>query len=146
MKRYLAILFVIGFSYIFSPVNANAQIWGKLGAEALKEVGGAVATGIGRSMIKKSTAKVEQQSEKLMDKAMDKMLGLEAGSDTIDRTEALVTKASALGSAVNAFSNSVVGDGLPMGGTPKAVTLRDFSAQNAERREFNKTLTYDDWD
>ena len=48
----------------------------------------------------------------------------------------------ALGDATAAYSNAVAG---AMTGAAN-VTLRDFSEQNAARKEHNKTLKFDNWD
>ena len=49
----------------------------------------------------------------------------------------------ALGDATAAYSNAVAG---AMSAGAANVTLRDFSEQNAARREHNKTLKFDNWD
>lgn len=125
MKKIIAILFA--FALFSAPVHA----------QALGELGKALGTMVGKKVINSITNKVEKKSQELDENPIVKALGAQADSTgTVD--------AEGLGGLGKAFSglNALVENSKTAGMAP----LRDFSEQNAARKENNLTLVYDDWD
>lgn len=127
MKRTLAIL----FSIVVYTVSAQAQVLGELGGAALKAAG-ALA---GKVILNKVTDKIEEKVNNMSENTLVKVLGQQVDS---------TGNATGLEGLTNAFSGleALVEKSKTAGMAP----LRDFSGQNAARRERNLTLVYDDWD
>lgn len=127
MKRTLAILFL---TVIFT-VSAQAQVLGELGGAALKAAG-ALA---GKVILNKVTDKIEEKVNNMSENTLVKVLGQQVDS---------TGNVTGMEGLTNAFSGleALVEKSKTAGMTP----LRDFSEQNAARKERNLTLVYDDWD
>ncbi len=127
MKRTLAILFL---TVIFT-VSAQAQVLGELGGAALKAAG-ALA---GKVILNKVTDKIEEKVNNMSENTLVKVLGQQVDS---------TGNVTGMEGLTNAFSGleALVEKSKTAGMAP----LRDFSEQNAARKERNLTLVYDDWD
>ena len=130
MKKILTILFTIA---IFAA-PAQAQLLGELGGAALKAVGAAA----GKALINSVANKVEEKAGEIAENSLMKMLGAPSDSTEVGGLESL---GNALSSAASGFS-TLIEKSKAAGEAP----LKDFSEQNAARREHNLTLVYDDWD
>lgn len=131
-------IFVIVLSVILYIVPAHAQVASMLGSQLMK----AVSNGAGAAVVNSVTNRVEAKAENLVTKAIDKVFG-KVERDTLS-TEA-VTGMSVLKGMVGDVTEQVAGI-QERQRTAGLVPLRDFSEQNAIRKEHNLTLTYDDWD
>lgn len=127
MKRTLAIL----FSTVIFTVSAQAQVLGELGGAALKAAG-ALA---GKVILNKVTDKIEEKVNNMSENSLVKVLGQQVDS---------TGNVTGMEGLTNAFSGleALVEKSKTAGMAP----LRDFSEQNAARKERNLTLVYDDWD
>ena len=127
MKRTLAIL----FSSVIFTVSAQAQVLGELGGAALKAAG-ALA---GKVILNKVTDKIEEKVNNMSENTLVKVLGQQVDS---------TGNVTGMEGLTNAFSGleALVEKSKTAGMAP----LRDFSEQNAARKERNLTLVYDDWD
>lgn len=127
MKRTLAIL----FSIVIFTVSAQAQVLGELGGAALKAAG-ALA---GKVILNKVTDKIEEKVNNMSENTLVKVLGQQVDS---------TGNVTGMEGLTNAFSGleALVEKSKTAGMAP----LRDFSEQNAARKERNLTLVYDDWD
>ncbi|MCQ2180373.1 MAG: hypothetical protein MJY91_09790 [Bacteroidales bacterium] len=127
MKRTLAIL----FSTVIFTVSAQAQVLGELGGAALKAAG-ALA---GKVILNKVTDKIEEKVNNMSENTLVKVLGQQVDS---------TGNVTGMEGLTNAFSGleALVEKSKTAGMAP----LRDFSEQNAARKERNLTLVYDDWD
>lgn len=145
MKKIIAILFACCLSFAIAPANADAQILKDLGNKAVNAAKGAATKAVGKSVEHKVENKVESKVGKWMDKTLDALVGKdEVIEERTDNTEALTQRASSLGTAIGAMASSAASATTISGAA--TVQLRDFSQQNAERAEFNKTLKFDNWD
>ncbi|MCQ2145982.1 MAG: hypothetical protein MJZ16_00530 [Bacteroidales bacterium] len=131
-------IFVIVLSIILYIVPAHAQLGTMLGSQLMK----AVTNGAGTAVVNSVTTRVEAKAENMVTKAIDKVFG-KVERDTLS-TEA-VTGMSVLKGMVGDVTEQVAGI-QERQRTAGLVPLRDFSEQNAIRKEHNLTLTYDDWD
>lgn len=131
-------IFVIVLSVILYIVPAHAQVASMLGSQLMK----AVSNGAGAAVVNSVTNRVEAKAENLVTKAIDKVFG-KVERDTLS-TEA-VTGMSVFKGMVGDVTEQVAGI-QERQRTAGLVPLRDFSEQNAIRKEHNLTLTYDDWD
>ena len=136
MKKFIALLFM--FTLCMAP--AEAQILKSLGEKALKSATEGAKNAVGKQITKRA----EKKAESAVNDALNKAFG-EVKEDTLEAATAQNMSAlgKALGDATAAYSNAVTG---AMSAGAANVTLRDFSEQNAARKEHNKTLTYDNWD
>lgn len=134
MKKIL----IIFFSLVLYIVPAHAQLGAMLGAELLNSV----KSGAGAAVIGSVTTRVEAKTENLVTKAIDKVFG------TVERDTLSSSAMTGIGAVMGMFNDasSTVADIAEKKRTAGLVPLRDFSEQNALRKEHNLTLTYDDWD
>ena len=135
MKKIISLLFVLAIC--MAP--AQAQILKSLGEKAIQVATKGAKDAAGNQVFKR----LENKATKAVNDAFDKALG-EVKEDTI--SAAVGENASALGKALGEATAAYAGAISSLATGAQNVTLRDFSEQNAARREHNKTLTYDNWD
>ena len=127
MKKILIIL----FSLTLVAAPARAQLLGELGGAALKAAG----TLVGKTILNKVAEKIEDKVDDMAENTITKVLG-----EQVDST--------GTATGMQGISNAIAGFGALMEKSQAAgmAPLRDFSAQNAARKEHNLELIYDDWD
>lgn len=130
MKKFISILFL--FTLFMFP--AQGQI--------LKTIGSTLLQGAGNAVVGSMTERLEKNAENTVTKVINKTFG-EVPTDTLNSTA--VTGMDALGKVLGDVSSkmSEVSERAESAGT---TPLRDFSVQNAARKEHNLSLAYDDWD
>lgn len=127
MKKIFTILFAVAL--LAAP--AQAQMLGGLGEAALKAAG-ALA---GKVILNKVADKIEDKVDEMAESPLAKILG-----EQVDST-GTATGMEGLGNAISGF-----GALIEKSKTAGMAPLRDFSEQNAARKEHNLELIYDDWD
>lgn len=123
MKKIITILFAVA---LFAA-PAQAQVLGELGKAA-----GAL---VGKLVIDKVTDKIEEKVDGMAESTLSKVLGSQ-----VDST-GTATGMEGLSNAISGFE-ALIEKSKTAGMAP----LRDFSDQNAARKEHNLELIYDDWD
>lgn len=127
MKKTLTII----FSLALFAAPARAQLLGELGGAALKAAGALV----GKTIVNKVAEKIEDKVDDMAENTITKVLG-----EQVDST--------GTATGMQGISNAIAGFGalIEKSQTAGMAPLRDFSSQNAARKEHNMTLAYDDWD
>lgn len=130
MKKTLSILIL----FTLFMVPAQGQI--------LKTIGSTLLQGAGNAVVGSMTERLEKKAENTVTKVINKTFG-EVPTDTLNTSA--VTGMDALGKMIGDVSSKVA-SATEQAGTAGMAPLRDFSQQNAARKEHNLTLAYDDWD
>lgn len=130
MKKILTFIFFLPL--FMAP--AQGQILGLLGANALKSLGNGALNAVTGAI----TQRLETKAENAVTKGINNIFG-EVKRDTL--SSSAITGMEGLSMI---FGN--MADRFNAESEKGTAPLRDFSEQNAIRREHNLTLEYDDWD
>lgn len=130
MKKIL--IFIFFLTLFMTP--AQGQILGLLGANALKSLGNGALNAVTGAI----TQRLEAKAENAVTKGINNIFG-EVKRDTL--SSSAITGMEGLSMI---FGN--MADRFNAESEKGTAPLRDFSEQNAIRREHNLTLEYDDWD
>lgn len=137
MKKIVTLFFVL----TVCTVSAHAQLLGTLGSMLLKQVGEAAVTKVAEVATNKLTEKMEKKAESMMSKLLEGPEVAVEGTDSLGNPTKETTRMGGLTQMV-----SMLGSLQEQSNAAKTAELRDFSKQNALRKEHNQELTFDDWD
>lgn len=137
MKKIVTLFFFL----TVCTFSAHAQLLGTLGSMLLKQVGEAAVTKVAEVATNKLTEKMEKKAENMMSKLLEGPEVTVEGTDSLGNPTKEKARMGGLSQMV-----SMLGSLQEQSNAAKTQELRDFSKQNALRKEHNQALTFDEWD